>query len=69
MRVLVLVIATNKPLCQMHTEYWRRVLDTCPPEIDVRFLYAQPTSTQTVQEDLVSTPQKCLIKTSESFIP
>ena len=69
MRVLVLVIATNKPLCQMQTEYWRRVLTTCPPEIDVRFLYAQSTSTQTVQEDIVSTPKKCLIKTSESFIP
>ena len=70
MRLLVLVIATNKPLCQMHTEYWRRVLATCPSNVDVRFVYGEPTICSAVVDGpQASQPRSLLVRTRESFIP
>jgi hypothetical protein len=70
MRVLVLVIATKRPLCQMHTEYWQRVLKSCPPEVDVRFIRADPSLAGPIAEAEAScVPREVVVKTRECFVP
>lgn len=70
MRVLVLVIATRRPLCLMHTEYWQRVLKSCPPEVDVRFVHADPSLAEPIAEAEASCiPREVVVKTRECFVP
>ena len=54
----------------MHTEYWQRVLKSCPPEVDVRFIHADPSLAENITEaEACRVPREVVVKTRECFVP